>query len=93
MTPRKTRKRAHATPLRRECGTMAAHMLLLETHPSFRARQFRSRRSGLSSSSLEPAVGQGQIQRETSHDASTPAREGRFASWVGFRPNRGAVTK
>ncbi len=41
MTPRKTRKRAKATPLRRECGTMAAHMLLLEKHPLFRARQFR----------------------------------------------------
>jgi len=28
-------------PLRRSCGTMAVHMMLLEKHPSFRARQFR----------------------------------------------------
>ena len=28
-------------PLRRSCGTMAVHMMLLEKYPSFRARQFR----------------------------------------------------
>ena len=28
-------------PLRRSCGTMAVHMMLLEKSPSFRARQFR----------------------------------------------------
>lgn len=30
-----------ATPLRRGCGTMAAHMLLLEKYPAFRAHQFK----------------------------------------------------
>jgi len=29
------------TRLRRSCGTMAAHMMLLEKYPAFRARQFR----------------------------------------------------
>jgi hypothetical protein len=28
-------------PLRRSCGTMAVHMLLLEQYPSYRARQFK----------------------------------------------------
>jgi hypothetical protein len=28
-------------PLRRSCGTMAVHMMLLEEYPSFRARQFK----------------------------------------------------
>ena len=38
----KTATRAKKAPqlLRRACGTMAAHMLLLEKHPGFRARQF-----------------------------------------------------
>jgi hypothetical protein len=44
-----TRKRARRTqasrtaevPLRRSCGAMAAHMLLLERFPSFRAAQMR----------------------------------------------------
>ncbi len=39
MTAKK--KRAGGSPLRRGCGTMAAHMSLLEKHPSFRARQFK----------------------------------------------------
>jgi hypothetical protein len=30
-----------AGPLRRGCGTMAAHMLLLEKYPAFRAHQFK----------------------------------------------------
>lgn len=30
-----------AAPLRRGCGTMAAHMLLLEKYPAFRAHQFK----------------------------------------------------
>jgi hypothetical protein len=37
-------RRIHGTggvPLHRSCGTMAVHMMLLEQHPSFRARQFR----------------------------------------------------
>ena len=29
------------TPLRRNCGAMAAHMMLLEQHPAFRANQMR----------------------------------------------------
>ncbi len=48
------------TPLRRSCGTMAAHMMLLERHPAFRARQFRleqdftrRRGAGLSLDKLE----------------------------------------
>src|SRR5437879_3919649 len=28
-------------PLRRSCGAMAVHMMLLEQHPSFRTRQFK----------------------------------------------------
>jgi hypothetical protein len=32
---------ADETPLRRNCGAMAAHMMLLEQHPSFRANQMR----------------------------------------------------
>ena len=36
----KTQKSAE-TPLRRSCGAMAAHMMLLEMHPSFRAAQMR----------------------------------------------------
>ena len=36
------RKRiAQETPLHRSCGAMAAHMLLLETHPTFRESQQR----------------------------------------------------
>jgi len=35
------RKRARKPALRRSCGAMAAHMMLLERHPSFRASQFR----------------------------------------------------
>ena len=35
------KKRAKARALRRSCGTMAAHMMLLEQHPSFRANQMR----------------------------------------------------
>ena len=34
-------EREEQVPLRRGCGAMAAHMLLLEKHPTFRARQFR----------------------------------------------------
>jgi hypothetical protein len=34
-------KRARRTTLRRSCGAMAAHMMLLERHPSFRASQLR----------------------------------------------------
>ena len=34
-------EREEEVPLRRGCGAMAAHMLLLEKHPAFRARQFR----------------------------------------------------
>jgi Pregnancy-associated plasma protein-A len=48
---------------RRMCGTMAAHMLLLEKHPSFRARQFklerdtaRLRATGLDLAKLEPVL-------------------------------------
>lgn len=37
-SPRKT---AGEVTLRRSCGAMAAHMLLLEQHPGFHARQFR----------------------------------------------------
>lgn len=36
------KKKSAGPPLkRRMCGTMAAHMLLLEKHPEFRARQFK----------------------------------------------------
>ena len=35
------RRRSGDVPLRRSCGTMAVHMMLLEKNPSFRARQFR----------------------------------------------------
>jgi hypothetical protein len=38
---KRSRKKAAAPPkLHRACGAMAAHMLLLEQHPSFRAKQF-----------------------------------------------------
>jgi len=33
--------KAPQPPLRRNCGTMPAHMMLLEKHPEFRARQFK----------------------------------------------------
>jgi hypothetical protein len=35
------RKRSRRTTLRRSCGTMAVHMMLLERHPAFRASQMR----------------------------------------------------
>ena len=35
------RKRSRGAPLRRSCGAMAAHMMLLERYPSFRASQMR----------------------------------------------------
>jgi hypothetical protein len=35
------RQRSAEAPLRRSCGAMAAHMMLLEMHPSFRAAQMR----------------------------------------------------
>ena len=35
------RKRAQGPRLRRQCGAMAAHMLLLEQFPAFRANQMR----------------------------------------------------
>ncbi|OGK92798.1 MAG: hypothetical protein A2X51_09490 [Candidatus Rokubacteria bacterium GWC2_70_24] len=35
------RKRSRGAPLRRSCGAMAAHMMLLERFPSFRASQMR----------------------------------------------------
>ena len=38
---RKRKKTAREVPLRRQCGTMAAHMMLLERFPSFRAHQFQ----------------------------------------------------
>jgi hypothetical protein len=34
-------EREDEVPLRRGCGAMAAHMLLLEKYPAFRARQFK----------------------------------------------------
>jgi hypothetical protein len=37
----KKSKKTAGIPLHRSCGTMAVHMMLLETHPSFRARQFK----------------------------------------------------
>jgi hypothetical protein len=37
----KRRKRSRQVPLRRSCGAMAAHMMLLERYPSFRASQMR----------------------------------------------------
>src|SRR5262245_66371328 len=33
--------KASQAPLRRNCATMPAHMMLLEKHPEFRARLFR----------------------------------------------------
>jgi Pregnancy-associated plasma protein-A len=33
--------KASTAPLRRNCGTMPAHMMLLEKHPEFRARLFK----------------------------------------------------
>jgi len=38
---RSRKKRSRSGSLRRSCGTMAVHMMLLEKHPSFRARQFK----------------------------------------------------
>jgi hypothetical protein len=35
------RKQADEVPLRRMCGAMAAHMMLLEKYPAFRAAQMR----------------------------------------------------
>ena len=35
------KKKSPGTKLRRSCGAMAAHMMLLEKHPSFRANQMR----------------------------------------------------
>jgi pregnancy-associated plasma protein-A len=35
------KKKAAKAPLRRSCGAMAAHMMLLERYPSFRAAQMR----------------------------------------------------
>ena len=35
------KKKKGGAPSRRSCGAMAAHMMLLETHPSFRAAQMR----------------------------------------------------
>jgi hypothetical protein len=53
------RKRiAQDTPLHRSCGAMAAHMLLLETHPGFRESQQRlegateRRRAGIAATDL-----------------------------------------
>jgi hypothetical protein len=37
----KKRKRSSRAPLRRSCGAMAAHMMLLEKFPAFRASQMR----------------------------------------------------
>ena len=37
----KKKSKSKGTPLHRSCGAMAAHMMLLETHPSFRAAQMR----------------------------------------------------
>ncbi len=37
----RTRGGPDAVPLRRSCGTMAVHMMLLERYPAFRARQFK----------------------------------------------------
>jgi Pregnancy-associated plasma protein-A len=37
----KRRKKSRQVPLRRSCGAMAAHMMLLERYPSFRASQMR----------------------------------------------------
>ena len=38
---KKKQANADDVPLRRQCGAMAAHMMLLETYPSFRAAQMR----------------------------------------------------
>jgi len=54
------RKRAQGPKLRRQCGAMAAHMLLLEQFPAFRANQMR----------LEGATGR---RRATEVDLSTVA--------------------
>ncbi len=37
----KKQKKTDEVPLRRQCGAMAAHMMLLEKYPSFRAAQMR----------------------------------------------------
>lgn len=51
------KKKAAKAPLRRSCGAMAAHMMLLERYPSFRAAQMR----------LEGAT---EHQRQTEFDAA-----------------------
>ena len=38
---KKSKRRSKGTPLHRSCGAMAAHMMLLERNPSFRAAQMR----------------------------------------------------
>ena len=38
---KKSKRRSKGTPLHRSCGAMAAHMMLLERYPSFRAAQMR----------------------------------------------------
>src|SRR2546429_9798454 len=38
---KKRKKKPVTRLLRRSCGTMAVHMMLLEQYPSFRARQFK----------------------------------------------------
>lgn len=41
MAKKQAAEAADEVPLRRNCGAMAAHMMLLEQHPSFRANQLR----------------------------------------------------
>ena len=41
MAKKQAADAADDTPLRRSCGAMAAHMMLLEQYPSFRANQMR----------------------------------------------------
>jgi hypothetical protein len=41
MAAKKKSTVAKAVPLHRNCGAMAAHMMLLEKYPSFRAKQFK----------------------------------------------------
>lgn len=55
------RTRTQAPKLRRSCGAMAAHMMLLEKHPSFRASQMRlegatERRRAAGLAAREPRV-------------------------------------
>ena len=55
--PAKTaEEREESVPLRRECGAMAAHMLLLEKHPNFRARQFKLEQDTQRQRAVERAV-------------------------------------